>query len=216
MSEQMSVHTNFAQKMSEVLSEVMKIIKWQNYTVEITKKNVKNTNLRLKPSDPQVIHISIPYSVSYASAMQFLEQPKTIHWLQRIQKKFRENPVKPVSKDSISEEQLQKMPEYRERLSQLLPGMFARWEPILGVRCNKVAIRDTRRQWGSCSIRTRNISISVWLGACPEECIEYVVVHELVHLLEYGHNKRFYGILDQYYPNWRACRERLRLPEGEK
>jgi hypothetical protein len=80
----------------------MKTIKWQGYTVEITKKNVKNTNLRLKPSDPQENHISIPCSVSYASVMQFLEQPKTIHWLQRIQKKFRENPVNPASKDSIS------------------------------------------------------------------------------------------------------------------
>ena len=80
----------------------------------------------------------------------------------------------------------------------------------MGVRCNKVTIRDTRSQWGSCSIRSGNISISVWLGAFPEECIEYVVVHELTHLLETGHNARFYGILDQHYPKWRECRAQLK------
>lgn len=93
---------------------------------------------------------------------------------------------------------------------ELLPDMFRRWEAALGVRCRKVTIRDTRSQWGSCSIRTGNISISVWLGAYPESCIEYVVVHELAHLLEAGHNERFYGILDRHYPAWRSCREQLK------
>ncbi|RHO80910.1 M48 family peptidase [Clostridiaceae bacterium AF42-6] len=50
----------------------------------------------------------------------------------------------------------------------------------------------------------------LWLGAYPEECIEYVVVHELTHLLERGHNARFYGLLDQHYPDWKVCRERLK------
>ena len=54
-------------------------------------------------------------------------------------------------------------------------------------------------------MKNHNISISVWLGAFPEECIEYVVVHELVHLLEKGHNARFYGYLDQHYPAWKMC-----------
>ena len=59
-------------------------------------------------------------------------------------------------------------------------------------------------------MKNHNISISVWLGAFPEECIEYVVVHELVHLLEKGHNARFYGYLDRYYPEWKACEGKLK------
>lgn len=88
--------------------------------------------------------------------------------------------------------------------------MFRKWEPILGVQSAKVTIRPTRSQWGSCNTRNGNISISLWLGAYPEECIEYVVVHELTHLLERGHNARFYGLLDQHYPDWKTCRERLK------
>ena len=88
--------------------------------------------------------------------------------------------------------------------------MFRKWEPILGVQSAKVTIRPTRSQWGSCNTRNGNISISLWLGAYPEECIEYVVVHELTHLLERGHNARFYGLLDQNYPDWKVCRERLK------
>ena len=88
--------------------------------------------------------------------------------------------------------------------------VFCKWEEIIGVKSNKITIRDTRSQWGSCNVRKHNISISVWLGAYPLECTEYVVVHELVHLLEKGHNARFYGYLDKYYPNWKECRKELK------
>ena len=100
--------------------------------------------------------------------------------------------------------------EYRQKLLAVIPGMFRKWEPILGIQSAKVTIRPTHSQWGSCNTRNGNISISLWLGAYPEECIEYVVVHELTHLLERGHNARFYGLLDQHYPDWKVCRERLK------
>ena len=102
------------------------------------------------------------------------------------------------------------MERYHKRLQKILPELFKKWESRLGVRCAKISIRDTRSQWGSCSIRSGNISISVWLGAYPVECIEYVVVHELAHLLEAGHNQRFYAILDNHYPSWKHCREQLK------
>ena len=65
-------------------------------------------------------------------------------------------------------------------------------------------------------MKNHNISISGWLGVFQEECIEYVVVHELVHLLEKGHNARFYEYLEKYYPEWKKCREKLREKESEK
>lgn len=180
---------------------------WHGYTVKITKKKIRNTNLRIKPDDPQVIHVSVPYSVSYDAARQMLEQPRIVRWVENYQKKLREQPVPPKMQN---EEKLKQEPCYRKHLNDVLPAMFRKWESVLGVRSNKVTIRDTRSQWGSCNPRNGNISISVWLGAFPEECIEYVVVHELTHLLEPGHNERFYGILEHYYPSWRTCREQLR------
>lgn len=154
-----------------------------------------------------MIHVSIPYSIKYDSVLQTLEQPRIRRWIDNYQKKISEKPVLPKMRDT---EKMQNEPCYRARLEEELPGMFAKWEPVLGVKSARVTIRDTRRQWGSCNTGNGNISISVWLGAFPEECIEYVVIHELTHLLEPGHNARFYGILDQYYPIWRQCREQLK------
>ncbi len=185
----------------------IKIIPWNDYTIQITKKKIKRTNLRIKPDEPKVIHMSIPYRMSYESALQILEQPRILRWIENYQKKLSEQPVRPKMPE---EEKLLQESFYRARLKELLPEMFEKWESRIGVKCNKITIRDTRSQWGSCSIRTKNISISVWLGAFPEECIEYVVVHELIHLLEPGHNARFYGFLDEFYPKWRECRQQLK------
>lgn len=180
---------------------------WNGYTVKVTKKKVKNTNLRIHPAEPEVIHVSIPDSVKYDSVIQMLEQPRIQRWVEKHQKKISEKPAPPKMQDA---EKMQHEPYFRNRLQEVLPGMFAKWEPVLGVKSARVTIRDTRSQWGSCNTGNGNISISVWLGAFPEECIEYVVLHELVHLLEPGHNARFYGILDQHYPIWRQCRDQLK------
>lgn len=180
---------------------------WHGCRVQITKKKVKHTNLRIRPEEPDVIRVSIPCSMKYEAVEQILNQPRILRWVEKYQKKASESLTKP---EMQKEDKQKQMAFYREHLQKILPDLILKWERILGVRCNKVTIRDTRSQWGSCSIRTKNISISVWLGAFSKDCVEYVVVHELVHLLEAGHNARFYGILDQHYPNWRSCREQLR------
>ena len=186
----------------------MKQFIWNNYNVQITKKKIKRVNLRIKPTEPNTIQISCPYQISYESAFKVLEQPKIQKWLENYERKNSEA----LSESSDwYEEHRQQEALYQEKLQKLLPGMFEKWENILGVKSNKISIRDTRSQWGSCNTRSHNISISVWLGAYPEECIEYVVVHELVHLLEKGHNAKFYGYLDKYYPNWKECRKILKI-----
>ncbi len=180
---------------------------WYNYTIKITKKKIKRTNLRIKPEEPQTIYISIPYQMSYQTALQILEQPKILKWIENYQKKLSRNPE---TGNNWYEEHQSQEPYYRARLQNLLPNMVTKWESRIGVKCNKLSIRDTRAQWGSCNVQTGNISISVWIGAYPEECIEYVVVHELVHLLERGHNEKFYAYLDSYFPTWRKCRAKLK------
>lgn len=174
---------------------------WHHFTVHITKKKIKNTNLSIKSIQPDVICISVPYAMSYSDALKVLEQPRIQKWVEKHQKDLQE----------ISEyPKMQEVEKYRKRLQKILPGLFQKWESRLGVICRKVSIRDTRSQWGSCSICSGNISISVWLGAYPVKCIEYVVVHELAHLLEAGHNQKFYAILNKYYPSWKNCRKQLK------
>lgn len=180
---------------------------WNHYILKITKKKVKRINLRIKPDEPNIIHISIPYQISYASALQFLEQPRIQKWLNDYQKRLSKQPINQV--DWYEEHSL-KQSLYRQRLEELLPEIFEKWQSCIGVKANRVSIRDTRSQWGSCNVKSKNISISVWLGAYPKECIEYVVVHELVHLLEKGHNAKFYAYLSAYYPNWKEYRNQLK------
>ena len=101
---------------------------------------------------------------------------------------------------------------YRQELKALIPPLLARWQPVLGVQAAEWGVRSMKTRWGSCNIRARRIWLSLELARKPVECLEYVVVHELVHLLERGHNQRFYAYLDRFLPTWRLARTALRGP----
>ena len=102
---------------------------------------------------------------------------------------------------------------YRQELKELIPPLLARWQPVLGVQAAAWGVRRMRTRWGSCNIRARRIWLSLELVRIPVECLEYVLVHELVHLLERRHNQRFVGYMDQFLPTWRLARAELnRLP----
>ena len=184
-----------------------KQIKWKGYDVELTKKQVKNLNFRINPSEPNKIYVSIPLRADYDDAIKLLDNPRIRKMLEKHEKNIVES--KPTKADWY-EEHKPYIGEYSKRLEALLPELFVKWQKTLGVGAAKITIKDTRSQWGSCNVKNHNISISVWLGAFPEECIEYVVVHELIHLLEKGHNTRFYEYLDQYYPEWKTCEGKLK------
>ncbi|MCB2377028.1 M48 family metallopeptidase [Hymenobacter sp. BT635] len=99
---------------------------------------------------------------------------------------------------------------YRARLKEQLPVLAARWEPVVGARANVYAIKQMRTRWGTCSIRARRIWLNLELIKQPPHCLEYVVVHELVHLHERLHNARFWGLMDQFMPDWRPAKQALR------
>jgi predicted metal-dependent hydrolase len=91
---------------------------------------------------------------------------------------------------------------YREQARRRIGAVAAREAESLGVVYGKIGIRDPRTRWGSCSSR-RNLSFSWRLVLAPLEVLEYVVVHELCHLRELNHSKRFYRLLDEARPGWR-------------
>jgi predicted metal-dependent hydrolase len=92
---------------------------------------------------------------------------------------------------------------YREEARRRIAAAVARESRRLGVRPGRIGIRDPRTRWGSCSARG-NLSFSWRLVIAPAEVLEYVVVHELCHLRELNHSKRFYRLLDEVRPGWRA------------
>ncbi len=98
---------------------------------------------------------------------------------------------------------------YRKELKIILAELVPKWEKILGVRTNKVRVRGMKTKWGSCNPETGNILINLEMAKKPMECIEYVVAHELVHLLERKHNDQFRAYLDKYLPNWSSLRSQL-------
>ena len=98
---------------------------------------------------------------------------------------------------------------YREQVRAAVPPLLARWEPRLGVKLERYQVRRMRTRWGSCTPAKRSIRLNTELATRPPELLEYIVVHELVHLLEPSHNARFVALMDRHMPEWKAHRKEL-------
>ncbi len=102
---------------------------------------------------------------------------------------------------------------YREQLREAVPPLLARWQPLLGVRVERFFVQRMKTRWGSCNHKARTIRLNTELAKKPAECLEYIVLHELVHLVEPTHNARFVALMDQFMPKWQLHRQLLnRLP----
>ncbi len=98
---------------------------------------------------------------------------------------------------------------YRRELRAQVANYLARWEPIVGVQTAEWGIKRMKTRWGTCNIEARRIWFNLELAKKPLECIEYIVVHELLHLIERHHNDRFLGLIDGLMPQWRLYRDEL-------
>jgi len=98
---------------------------------------------------------------------------------------------------------------YREQIKAALPELIEKWERKMAVKLERVFVRKMKTQWGSSNPRAGSIRLNSELAKKPRECLEYVVVHEMVHLLERYHNGRFTALMDNYLPQWRHVRETL-------
>ena len=98
---------------------------------------------------------------------------------------------------------------YKEYLLERIPELIIKWEQIIGVKSSSLVIRDMKTRWGSCNIRTGKICINLRLAQKKPISLEYVVVHELVHLLEGSHNQVFKGYMDRFLPDWRTIKKEL-------
>ncbi len=98
---------------------------------------------------------------------------------------------------------------YRKQLKERLPDLVEKWEYIIGVSIESVRVRNMTTRWGTCNTRDKRICFNLQLAKKPLRCLEYVVVHELVHLLEPSHNVVFKNHMDKYLPNWREIKREL-------
>ena len=98
---------------------------------------------------------------------------------------------------------------YRQHLRAEVPPLLEKWEPKLGVSVNEVRIKRMKTLWGSCNIGAKRIWLNLELAKKPSSCLMYVLVHEMVHLLERDHNDRFRELMDRFLPQWRTYRDEL-------
>jgi len=98
---------------------------------------------------------------------------------------------------------------YRRRLRERIPELIAKWEPLIGVRVADWGIKKMKTRWGTCNITARRIWLNLELAKKPSSCLEYIIVHEMVHFLEWHHNDRFREYMDKFMPQWRLLRDYL-------
>ena len=93
---------------------------------------------------------------------------------------------------------------YRPQIKAVIPALIEKWQSIIGVEVREWGVKKMRTKWGTCNIQDARIWLNLELVKYPVECLEYVVVHELTHLHERYHNRRFYALMSSYLPDWRA------------
>ena len=98
---------------------------------------------------------------------------------------------------------------YRNNLKTAIPELVNKWEKTIMVSVNECRIKSMKTRWGTCNIKDKRIWINLELSKKNPNCLEFIVVHEMTHLLERYHNKNFYGYMDKFFPEWRTVQKEL-------
>ena len=189
--------------------------------VAVERKAVRRVNLRVRPDG--TAHMSVPWRVGQAEAQAFLDAHA--EWLaaavgRAAAKKNAE--VGPGDGGVPLWGRLATLPEgtdvaelYRAEVARALPEVVVRMEAASGLHATGWQLRDMRTRWGSCTPATGRIRVNTRLAAYPPTCLDYVVAHELTHLAEASHNKRFHSLLAAIYPDEARARALLRRDARE-
>ena len=196
-------------------------MKFGPYDIEVTARaNCRTMRLRFRPSDHRLT-LSVPKRASKRMIEDFLIAHRA--WIdERMQGATDWSPsyaagerhllmgrYVTLGQDGIpvGKEALRKLRV--DALSALLRRMMPLWESRMGVRVNRVTVRDMTSRWGSCRADKATLSISLRLALVPEECVEQVLVHELCHLFHPNHSPAFYAEMTRFLPDWPERKKRL-------
>lgn len=184
----------------------MKTVFVRGIPVSLERRRIKNINLYIRPPHGDVL-VTVPLRVSEAQVMRFLSEKEDwiiTHRERMIVKENerREEGLRTMTDRSVTDEE-------SVRLKEQISRFAAKWEPVMGVHCERWTIRDMKSRWGSCTVTKKTIRLNLQLAKKPEECVEYVVVHELTHLLEPSHNARFHAYMKNYLPDYKERKRRL-------
>lgn len=188
--------------------------------IEVIRKKVKNINLSVLPPDGRV-RISAPYSVSDERIEAFVRSKA--EWIRKHQKLVIERAERNTadSKNGIRNgngnmyanmtdtKRKALVEQYRKKLTPIIEHYMALWQARTGLYAAAWQLRDMKTRWGSCTPKSKKIRFSVWLAEKPPELIEYVVLHELLHLAVPNHGPDFKSLLTRYMPDRKERERRL-------
>jgi predicted metal-dependent hydrolase len=119
--------------------------------------------------------------------------------------------VRPNSDTAKKQEILDKW--YRKAVKDAAPAIIKKWEALLKVEVLGLYVRKMKSHWGSCNRERQTLRLNSELAKKSPECFEYVILHEMIHIIEVGHNKRFYSYLNKYMPSWKTIRKKMNSGE---
>jgi predicted metal-dependent hydrolase len=168
-------------------------------SIAVTRKRIKHLHLRVHPPDGRVT-MSAPYSMRLHTVESFAAT--RLDWIRRQQERLRRQEWEAPQRALDIEDD-------KRVLHGLLPPLIEKWEQRLTVRLNGYSLRRMKTRWGTCNYRTRHIRLNTELATKSPHLIEYVVVHEMMHLFVPNHGPRFVALMNEHYPSWREARAEL-------
>ncbi|MGE0874590.1 MAG: M48 family metallopeptidase [Burkholderiales bacterium] len=169
--------------------------------IEVLRKPIRTLTLRVYPPDG-CVRVSAPWRASDESIRGIVAGK--LAWIRRHRARIAAAPP------ALPPEPL--TPAHRADLKRRIPPLRKKWESALGVQAAAWGVKRMKTRWGSCSIHARRIWLNLELARYPEACLDYVVLHEVAHLIERGHGARFKALLGMHMPDWKARQALLRGP----
>jgi hypothetical protein len=177
----------------------IKIITYRDLDVMLYEKDVKNVTIKVSPKDPNTIHVTHPKGMSDHQIMDKLEEEY-------------DNMVEMRLKALVSHSDIGISPTHSdvERMRKYLNDYIPMMERAMEVTLKRFSIKIMKTRWGSCSPEKSHISLNAALARMPRKYLDYVVVHELAHLIEPTHSPMFWSIVRQFCPNYSSLKNDLR------
>ncbi|WP_240993154.1 M48 family metallopeptidase [Berryella intestinalis] len=183
-------------------ASVRSVLTVDGLAVHVARKDVRTIRLRVRPPEGR-IEVSAPFFVADREIEDLVRSKRA--WLAEKQREVEQSVMARAERADAAE-----IRAWRAAVEAAAPVFVAKWERIMGVRAGRLAYRNMRSRWGSCQPATGRICLNVRLALYPPECLEYVVVHELAHLIVAGHGREFHRIMDRFLPDWRTVAAKLR------
>lgn len=174
--------------------------------ITVTKKRMKNMYLRVSRESGDVT-ISAPHQASRAEIECFARAH--MDWVEKYRMQYEEERSRRETEPEPEIDPLE-LRRRREKFTSDVERLVLKWEPVMGVTVSGVTIRQMKTRWGSCNVKSHHINLNLALADKPPECLEYVVVHEMTHLLEPSHNEVFWAYMTKFYPDWKRVRKMLK------